>query len=294
MRNEMYVGGSYVPSPAQFTYRFETPNYGNQQILMSDVTDSVYYIFIRCVSPSPVLQNITVKAVKLPFAIVNINAASGGNGGNVTLKITGSLFTNNMQATLSRAGTTITAQQVYFINSTTVFATFPLQARPLGVYDISLTKPDASIATLAGAFSVVSPNNGGLLTGGVNTGPTGPGTDPGCDPGADAGLNSQLVVQMVVPEKVFSGWPFTIQLNFSNPTNMDIPVQTRVLYNDKNVPMSLTQAGLVNGSSSLYLQLTEPGGPPGIIRAGGSGTIIIYSKAPLSTPGHTIVNLNLK
>lgn len=295
MRNEMYVGGSYVPSPAQFTYRFETPNYGNQQILMSDVTDSVYYIFIRCVSPNPVLQNITVKAVKLPFAIVNINAASGGNGGNVTVKITGSLFTGNMQATLSRPGTTITAQQVYFINSTTVFATFPLQARPLGVYDITLTKPDASVAVLAGAFSVVSPNNGGLVTGGgVNTGPTGSGTDPGCDPGADAGLNSQLVVQLVYPEKVFSGWPFTIQLNFSNPTNMDIPVQTRVLYNDRNVPMSLTQAGLANGSSTLYLQLTEPGGPPGIIRAGGSGSIIIYSKAPLSTPGHTIVNLNLK
>lgn len=295
MRNEIYVGGSYVPSPAQFDYRFEIPNAGNQQILMSSVTDSVYYIMLRCVSPNPVVQNINLRAVKLPFAILNLQSNSGGNGGSVTVRIQGSLFTNNMRATLSKPGTTIHSSNIFFVNSTTVFATFPLQGRPLGVYDVSLIKPDSSVAVLAGSFSIVSPNNGGLITGGgVNTGPSGPGTDPGCDPGADAGLNSQLVTELVIPEKVFAGWPFTIQINFSNPTNMDIPVQTRILYNDKGLPMALTQAGVADGSTSLYLQLTEPGGPPGIIRAGGSGSIIIYSKAPLTIPGHTIVKVNLK
>ncbi|MBX9782099.1 MAG: hypothetical protein K2X48_02290 [Chitinophagaceae bacterium] len=295
MRNEMYISAGYVPSPARFDYRFETPNYGNQQIVMSSVTDSVYYIAIRCASSNPVLQNIALKAVKLPFAILNVQSNTGGNGGNVTVKISGSLFANNMKATLSKPGTTITASNVFFVNSATVFATFPLQGRPIGVYDLTLTKQDSTVATLAGGFSIVSPNNGGLITGGgVNTGPTGPGTDPGCDPGADAGLNSQLVTEISVPEKVFTGWPFTIQINFSNPTNMDIPAQVRVLYNDKNVPMALTQAGLASATATLYLQLTEPGGPPGIIRAGGGGTIIIYSKAPLSTPGHTFVKVYLK
>lgn len=42
----------------------------------------------------------------------------------------------------------------------------------------------------------------------------------------------------------------------------------------------MTQAGLANGANSLHLELTEPGGPPGIIRAGASGTITVYGKTP--------------
>ena len=295
MRNEIFLGAGYVPSPARFDYRFEKPNYGNQQIVINSVIDSVYYLVVRCVSPNPVLQNISLKAVKLPFAILNVQSNTGGNGGNVTVKISGSLFTTNMTATLAKGGTTIPASNVFFVNSTTVFATFPLQGRQVGIYNLTLTKQDATVATFAGGFSIVSPNNGGLITGGgVNTGQTKPGTDPGCDPGAEAGLNSQLVTEIVVPEKVFSGWPFTIQINYNNPTNMDIPAQVRILYNNKSIPMALTQAGLANGTPALYMQLTEPGGPPGIIRAGAGGSIIIYSKAPISTPGHTFVDLYLK
>lgn len=295
MRNEMYIGAGYVPTPAKFNYRFETPNAGNQQIVISEVLDSNYYIVVRSVTPNPSVQNISLKAVKLPFAILMVQSNSGGNGGNVTVKINGSLFSNNMMAKLTRSGSTISASSVYFVNSTTLFATFPLQGRPLGIYDVSLTKPDASVTTLAEGFSVVSPNNGGLNTGGgINTGPNKPGSEPGCDPGADGGLNSQLVTEVVHPEKVFAGWPFTIQVNYTNPTNMDVPAQIRVLYNDKNVPMALTQAQLATASTSLVLKLTEPGGPPGFIRAGGSGSVIIYAQAPLSTPGHTIVTINLK
>lgn len=295
MRNEMYIGAGYVPSAAKFDYRFETPNAGNQQIIISEVLDSSYYILVRSASPNPVVQNISLKAVKLPFAILIVQSNAGGNGGNATVKISGSLFTNNMVAKLTKPGTTITASKTYFINSTTVFATFPLQGKPLGVYDVSLTKQDASVTALAGSYSVVSPNNGGLNTGGgVNTGPTNNGSEPGCDPGADGGLNAQLVTELVHPEKVFAGWPFTVQVNYSNPTNMDVPAQIRILYNNKNVPMAMSQAGLAAESTSLVLTLTEPGGPPGFIRAGGSGSIIIYAKAPVTTPGHTIVTFNLK
>jgi hypothetical protein len=295
MRNEMYIGGGYVPNAARFDYRFEIPNAGNQQIVMNDVNDSVYYVLVRCVSPNPTNQNIRLLAVKLPFAILHVRSNAGGNGGNVTVRISGSLFTQNMTAKLQRGATTIAAQAVYFTNSTTVFATFPLQGRPLGIYDVILSKGDTATARLEQSFSIVNPNNGGLNTGGgVNTGPTNDGSEPGCDPGADGGLNSALTTEVIIPEKVFAGWPFQVQINYTNPTNMDVPAQVRILYNDKNVPMALSQAGLPQGTTSLYLQLTEPGGPPGIIRAGASGTIVVYARAPEATPGHTIVKFNLK
>ena len=127
MKNEMFIAGGYVPTPANYDYGYEIPNYGNQQIVMSDVTDSVYYIMVRCVSPNPLVQNITLKAVKLPFAILNVHTNSGGNIGNVTVRIRGSLYRDSMIAKLSNGTTTIYASAVYYTNSTQVFATFPLQ-----------------------------------------------------------------------------------------------------------------------------------------------------------------------
>ena len=294
MKNQLFIGKGYVPSAAHFDYTYSTPNYGNQDIVMASVTTGVYYITIRCVSAVPVVQNITLKAVKLPFAILNVHTATGGNSGNVTIKISGSLFVNNMTAMLSKPGTSIIASAVYFTNSTTVFATFNLQGKPLGIYDVTLTRPDTSVAVLVNGFSVVNPNNGGLITGGgVNVGP-GNGNAPGCAPGAASGLNSQLVAEIVAPDRVLIGWSFVIQINYNNPGNVDIPAQARVLYSDHNVLMSLTQAGVATGTTSLYLELTEQEGPPGIIRAGGSGSILVYSKMYATIPRNTVVLFNLK
>ena len=284
MKNEMFIGGGFVPTAANYDYRFEIPNYGNQQIVISSVTAPVYYIMYRCVSPNPVMQNITLKAVKLPFAILNVHTNSGGNIGNVTVKIKGSLFRDSMVAKLSNGGTTIYASAVYFTNSTQVFATFNLQGKPLGIYDVTLMKPDSSTAVLPNGFSVVPANNGGLITGGgVNTG-AGNGNAPGCDPGAASGLNSQLVVDLVVPSRVLLKRPVVILINYSNPTNFDIPAQSRILYSEAGIKMAFTKEGVPTGTTSLYLELTEPGGPPGIIRAGGSGTIIVHTKAPDQQP----------
>ena len=294
MNNQMFAGKGYIPSAASFDYTYSTPNYGNQDIVMTSVTAGVYYITVKCVSANPVVQNITLKAIKLPFTILNVQSSSGGNSGNVTIKISGSLFVNNMTALLSKPGTNINASAVYFTNTTTVFATFNLQGKPLGIYDITLTKPDTTIATLTNGFSVVNPNNGGLITGGgINTSP-GNGNAPGCAPGAASGLNSQLIAEIVVPEKVLIGWPFVIQINYNNPTNVDIPAQARTLYSDHNVLLSFTPQGVANGTTSLYMELTEQNGPPGIIRAGGSGSILIYSKMHVSLKRGTMVLFNLK
>ncbi len=295
--NQLYVGLGYVPSPANFDYEYGSPNAGNQQILMSSVTKGVYYITVRCTTPNPPTQHISLLAVNLPFAIVSIDAKEGGNTGNVTVKITGSLFSNNMQATLHNAdsNTTVTASAVYFINSTSVYATFNLSGVPFGKYDVTLMKPDSSVTTLSKGFSAVNANNGGLITGtGVNEGQTGSGNEPGCDPGATSGLNAQLQTQIVIPPKVLAGFPFTIQINYSNPTNVDISAQVRILYSNDGLPISLTKDGLNDGKTSLYIEFTEQNGPPNIIRAGGSGSITIYAKAPANYPGHKLANFELK
>ncbi|MEI9810263.1 MAG: hypothetical protein WDO16_21670 [Bacteroidota bacterium] len=184
----MFVGGGYVPDPAHHDYRFEIPNYGNQQIIITDVSQPVYYISISCVSPNPVVQQIKVKAEVLPFAILAVNSSTGGNIGNVTVKISGALFSTNMTARIIKGTDTITASAVYYTNSTVVYATFNLRNAPLGLYNVVLTKPDSSVAALPNGFTVVVAVNGGLITGsGPNTA-GGDGNEPGCDPGAASGL----------------------------------------------------------------------------------------------------------
>jgi hypothetical protein len=294
-KNELYIAGGYVPTAANYDYRFEIPNYGNQQIVMTSVTEPVYYIMYRCASPPDLsTQNITLKAVKLPFAILNVHTNTGANIGNVTVRIKGSLFRDSMVAKLSNGTTTIYSSAVYFTNSGQVFATFNLQGRPLGVYDITLVKPDLSEAVLYSGFSIVPANNGGLITGGgFNTG-AGNGNEPGCDPGAASGLNSQLVVELVAPSNVLLNRPIVLLINYSNPTNFDIPAQTKTLYSEGGLRMAFTKEGVPAGTTALYLEFIEPGGPPGIIRAGGSGTIVVHSRAASDIPDPNPVLWKLK
>lgn len=294
--NQIFAGYRYIPTGARFDYAFETPNAGNQTMMMPSVKAGNYYFTIQTTNPNRPVQAITLKVEVLPFAIVKVDANSGGNTGNVTIRISGSLYTPDMVAKL-KGPATITATRIYFTNSNQVFATFNLLGAPLGLYDVELFKPaNTTTALLEDGFRVENTNNGGLITGpGSNTGQSGSGNDPGCSPGAQSGLNAQLVVQVTIPPKVFGGWPFVIQINYTNPTNVDIPIQTRVVFNEEGMPVALSSGALDGGAtSSLYVELSETNGPPGFIRAGGSGTINVYSKAPADYPGHSILHYILR
>jgi len=292
--NQMFIGNGYIPTAAHFDYTYPTANYGNQEIVMAYTTAGTYYISIRTINPGNVTQNISLLARKLPFEISSVHTNAGGNIGNVTVKISGSLFTPGMTAKLNKPGTEIIASAVYFTNTTVVYATFNLQGKPLGIYDVTLSKADTAFAVLANGFSVVPANNGGLITGGGNNTGSGDGNQPGCDPGAASGLNSQLAIELLVPEYVMRAWPFVIQINYNNPTNFDVPAQVRTLFAEDIIKMAFTREGVNNGVHSLTMELTEAGGPPGIIRAGGSGTIFIYGNSNANVPAHTITLFRLQ
>jgi hypothetical protein len=284
--NQMYIGLGYLPSAAHFDYTYNNANYGNQQIVIESVVDSVYYIAAKGTKPNAAYQLVNLKVVELPFSITSVNANRGGNTGNVTVQIKGSLFTNDMIARIHGAtlNNNIGASAIYFINSTTLYATFNLAGKPLGLYDVILKKPDSSAATLPSGFTIEATNNGGLITGtGSNTGEVGSGNTPGCDPGTSSGLNSQLQTEIIIPPNVFPTWPFIIQINFTNTSNVDIPAQVKILYSLDDCPLSFTEAGLAEEKKRLYIEFKDANGPANIIRAGGTGTIRVYSKAPIGS-----------
>ncbi|GAJ07523.1 unnamed protein product, partial [marine sediment metagenome] len=153
---------------------------------------------------------------------------------------------------------------------------------------------DNSVALLASSFTVEKTSSGGLLTGGTNTGQTGSGNEPGCDPGAAGGLNTQLQTEISIPPKVFNNWPFVITINYTNNSNVDIPAQVRILYSHDGAPLALTEAGLADGKKSLAVEFKDSFGPGNMIRAGSTGSIRVYSKAPLSAGAHSIIHFNLQ
>ena len=292
--NQMFIGKDYIPTAAHFNYTYPTANYGNQDIVMAYATAGTYYIMIRTINPGNITQNISLLARKLPFEISSVHTNAGGNIGNVTVKINGALFTPGMTAKLNKPGTEIIASAVYFTNTTLVYATFNLQGKPLGIYDVTLSKADTAFAILANGFSVVAANNGGVISGSGNNTGSGNGNAPGCDPGAASGLNSQLQTELLVPELVMRAWPFVIQINYNNPTNFDLPAQVRTLFAEDIIKIAFTPQGVNTGAHSLTMELTEAGGPPGIIRAGGSGTIFIYGNSNANVPAHTIALFRLQ
>lgn len=295
--NEAYVGLGYTPSAARFDYRFNRPGFGNQRIVIETVLDSVYYIAARSTKANAGFQTVTLKAVVLPFSILSVTSNQGGNTGNVTVLLKGTLFRDSMVAILHgiAGNNDITATAVYFISSTSAYASFNLKGAPLGLYDLKLRKPDGSTTTLGSSFTVQNTNNGGLLTGAVgNSGGTGTGNEPGCDPGAGSGLNSQLQTELVIPKKVFVGWPFQLQINYTNSSNVDIPAQVLTLYSQNGAPLAFTQDGLSAGATKLTIEFSNSSIPGNIIPAGSSGTITVYCKAPDNASPHQKIFFKLQ
>jgi hypothetical protein len=67
------------------------------------------------------------------------------------------------------------------------------------------------------------------------------------------------------------------------------------VFSQEGMPIAISAGALDGGvTSSLYIELSETNGPPGFIRAGGTGTINVYSKAPADYPGHSILHYLLR
>ncbi len=281
--NELYVSHEQIPDRAVHDFIYSVANAGDQEIIVPSLLAGKYYIYIKgnyqLLSPPSAIQPVVVRAEILPFAIRTVDAPRGGNTGNVTVKLSGSKFISGMTASLQSTFSSnhIGAANVFFVNSTTVFATFPLNQKPLGIYDVLLTKPNGDTAKFSNGFEIESGNSGGFYVGGVsNSGMTGSPGSAGCSPGAEAGLNSSLQVNVNSPANAFSLSIVPMSILFGNTGNTDIPVPSRLLVSVDELPVSFDIEGLAGKKYELYVEFVEQNGPPGILRAGSSGTINFF------------------
>ncbi|MFZ4707945.1 MAG: CARDB domain-containing protein, partial [Bacteroidales bacterium] len=159
--NEMYLTHDDMPTRITYDYSSGNPYQGNHELIVPSVTDGNYYMLLFGSTLAGNEQQIDVKAEILNFEIRSVNPSSGGNTGQVTLKITGSKFDPLMQISLENGVNSIIADNLMFIDYSKLFATFELTGILPGVFDLVIEKQNGDTLSLQDGFEIVegsSPN----------------------------------------------------------------------------------------------------------------------------------------
>ncbi|MHC1708715.1 MAG: CARDB domain-containing protein [Bacteroidales bacterium] len=250
--NEMYLKLGTLPSRTTYDYSYSNPNYGNQDILIPFLSEGTYYLMVYGSTAGGNTQQIKLHARILNFQILSVDDNSGGNTGNVTLKLTGSKFTSNMQVYLVKGENKILGTGYQFIDASKAYITFELDDAELGFYSVMATKFCDGIAILENAFEVVQ------------------------------GSAPDLQVNSYQPSGIRPNGIATIVIEYFNNGNVDLLAPEIEFISLDGAPVSLTVTGLSEGLTSLLLPLRENNGPSTILRPGIGGTITIYAKATKS------------
>lgn len=269
--NELYLKYGETPTLSNADYFFEIPFSTYQELIVESLEAGTYYLLVTGEVQPGSEQNITLLADILPFEIRSIDAEEGGNTGNVTIRIDGAKFEPNMEARLE-GSMNVTAIQTYFINSTRIFATFNLAGADLGMYNVIVDK-GMEDATLVDGFEVVTGSFGNSEDAGSNS------DGFSCSITLNDGVENLLDQELDYPSAVRRNRTVEINIYFQNEGNIDIPIPTRFLLSVSGHPVSATVAGLDDEAQELFIEFTENGGPPGILRAGANGLVRAYTKS---------------
>jgi hypothetical protein len=273
--NELYIKAGSVPSRSVYDFNYGTTSGENQEVLIPALHGGTYYLAAFGSNETSARQSITLNASILPFAIRAIESNKGGNTGSVTVEIRGSKFEPNMQIRLDNGtGASTPATNVYYVNSTRLFASFDLRNQPLGLYNVTARKTNNAFTVLDKGFEIVAGSGGGFYISGNNT-----TAEPGCDPGATGGLNSLVQVSVQHPPASRRNRVVAITIFFGNAGNVDLPIPTRFIFSKYGAPLSFTVDGLIENLQELPIEFKETNGPPNVLRPGATGAVTVYTKA---------------
>ena len=257
--NEMYLKHNNMPTRITYDYTSGNPYQGNQEIIVPSVQNGNNYMLLYGNSSAGNSQNINVLAEILTFEIISVEATSAGNTGLVTLKMRGSNFSPQMTFLLKKTNS-ILSSEIQFVDRTEVYATFNLRGADTGFYDV-IAKTCMDSDTLIHSFEIIQ------------------------------GMKSELGLNVISPPNVRANRVTSFTIEFANIGNVNL-VDPRInVKSEGGAPLSLNVEGLGNNSQELLIPLNEENGPPGILRPGYLGSVIIYTKSsgPL---GFTILILN--
>ncbi len=256
--NEFYIRYNEVPSRSVFDAGYSDPGNGNQELLIPSLLDGSYYLLIYGNTLNGSSQNIMLHAGILQFTILSVNADQGGNTGEITLKMTGSKFTPDMQVFLNLEENKVMATGLLFDNTTRVYPTFNLSGVPTGHYHLSASKTCEGLAVLPDAFEVVE------------------------------GEEADLQITLVAPAAIGPNGIAPVRVEFVNAGKNDLLNPSGTAVNLMGGPVSRLVNELSLAPSELQLIFEETGGPQGILRPGARGSFTIFSRGNGGSSGNIL------
>lgn len=247
--NELFLRLGEMPTRAVHDYAYGEAFKANQEITVPALQAGTYYLMVYGNTLPNTVQPISLMAEVLHFELRSVDAAEGGNTGQVTVQVKGSKLGTVQKVRLRNSAGSIAADKVTVNDPVSLFAQFDLEGAAAGVYDVVAENEAGDTAVLEGGFTVVA--------------------------GSGAGLETNVVT----PPNTRPSNVLSIQVQFANTGNTDIINPVLTLTSLGGAPIALKPGELDKANKSLKLQLQEVNGPVGRLRPGAKGTIIVYAKA---------------
>ncbi|GAB4152235.1 MAG: hypothetical protein Fur0021_16770 [Candidatus Promineifilaceae bacterium] len=280
--NELYVRHGSVPSRGVFDYSFSAPLAADQSVLVPFTEAGVYYIMAYGASVPGGPQPYTLQAELEEFRLGGIDITEGGQGGPVTVQLTGAQFAPDTAISLENGTDVFPAAQTYFQDASTLYATFDLSGVPLGDYDVVIRHETTYPYVTGTVFSPVQigdemfllPDDPSVITLTKSFEDRLPAAFSVVEP---AGLPLQL--ERILPSALRPNQAFVFTIRYHNPSNNDIAAPILLAYGAPNVRM------LAPGDSELAygpkrLMALSESGPAGILRPGADAAIQLVVYAP--------------
>jgi subtilase family serine protease len=239
--NELYVRYGDMPSQSKFDFTVTQPLKADQEVIVPTTKVGTYYVMARGGSIAGEAASFDLKAEALPFGVSGLSVHEGGNNGQVTMEIDGSLFDQDTKIELIGNGETIQATSYQFIDASKIIATFDLTGKVIGQYDAhAISKTDIvdidpqtgrafkstivrGDSTLEDAFTVVK------------------------------GGTSGLKASFSMPRAGLLGSSFTFYLDVVNEGNTDVAVPTYQISSLSEIPFSSSRDGQLSDQEQLIV-----------------------------------------
>jgi RHS repeat-associated protein len=160
----LFVGMGYIPGPGRYLARSEPQGGLDAAVYLPSAAEQTYYVLARGEGLAGEGIDFSLQAEAADFALTSVEPAAAGDSGAVTFRLRGGKLAADMTYTLvDSGGAAHPPQQVYWLDSTQVFATFDMRGLPAGAAGLRASR-GAQAAELPGAVQVT----GGGLAGQVD------------------------------------------------------------------------------------------------------------------------------
>ncbi|HEX4085413.1 MAG TPA: CARDB domain-containing protein, partial [Chthoniobacteraceae bacterium] len=255
----VYVSYGSAPTLSTFDETASNVNGDTASLLINANQPGYYYVMVYGQASSGSGAGFTLLANETAFGITSFTPTSGA--GTTTITLTGSQFAAGDTVSLipTASGATLVPTAFYYTNSNTIAATFNLAGIALGTqYDLQVGN---------GSITVTAPN---AFTVGQST----------------SGAANPVLITITAPEDVRTGENYTIQVNYSNPTDQDIDAPLITL-TATNALLRLADSSVFASGTIAFLGVNTGGGPAGILTPGYQGSITVQVEQSV-VQNHTV------